>query len=73
MTRKEWMKEHYPEAVRDDLAGGVLGCPCDYSLLLLIDKSIPITRQCLYPSKECNKIRETCTKCWNHEIEEVTQ
>ena len=72
MTRKEWMKEHYPEAVRDDLAGGVLGCPCDYSLLLLIDKSIPIRRQCLYPGEECT-LSEKCTKCWNQEIEEVTK
>lgn len=72
MTRKEWMEEHYPLAVRDDLAGGVLGCPYDYFPLPLIDESIPKTKQCLYPTKE-DKIPETCTKCWNQEIEEVTK
>lgn len=72
MTRKEWMKQHYPNVVRDNFAGGVLGCPYDYFPLPLIDESIPKTKQCLYPAEEC-RLNETCTRCWNHEIEEVTK
>ena len=72
MTRKEWMKEHYPNVVLDNFAGGVLGCPYDYFPLPLIDEPIPKTKRCLYPAEEC-KLSETCTKCWNQEIQEVTK
>ncbi len=70
MTRKEWMKEHYPNVVQDHFIGGVQSCPGDYSMLVLADKSISRTHACLRYCEEFN-IREACTKCWNHEIEEV--
>ena len=72
MTRKEWMKEHYPNVVQDHFIGGVQSCPGDYSTLVLVDKSISQMNPCLRYPKEFN-IREACTKCWNYEIEEVTK
>lgn len=29
MTRREYVKKHYPLRLRDDACGGVLGCPGD--------------------------------------------
>lgn len=77
MTRKEWMKQHYPNVVQDHFIGGVQSCPSDYSMLMLVDKSISRDKsifrmnRCLRDCEEFN-MREACTKCWNHEIEEVT-
>lgn len=70
MTRKEWMKEHYPEAVNDRCAGGVLGCPRDYWALRLTDTSIHW--DCEHPNynPDKEKLHDICSKCWNHEIEE---
>lgn len=72
MTRKEWMKQHYPNVVQDHFIGGVQSCPGDYSTLVLADKSISQMNGCLRYCEEFN-IREACTKCWNQEIEEVTK
>lgn len=30
MTRKEWMRMHYPEKVGRNHAGGVANCPYNY-------------------------------------------
>lgn len=70
MTRKEWMREHYPEAVNDQCAGGVLGCPKDYWILGLTDTSIPA--KCSTSNYNPNKesLYDICSRCWNHEIEE---
>lgn len=68
MTRKEWMKEHYPQLVQDHFLGGVLACPCDYSTLMLADRSISRVPTCLKYYDESN-IREVCTRCWNKEME----
>lgn len=57
MTRKEWMKEHYPNVVQDHFIGGVQGCPGDYSTLVLADKSISRLNPCLRYCEEFN-IRE---------------
>lgn len=69
MTRKEWMREHYPLVVQDHFIGGVHGCPCDYSTLVLADKSISIC-----PAPNCHpdteNLHDICSRCWNHEIEE---
>lgn len=76
MTRKEWMKEHYPETINDLCIGGVVGCPRDYWALVLTDTSIPA--KCPTPNYNRNKgdpyyRNDICGKCWNHEIEEVTK
>lgn len=69
MTRKEWMKKHYPNVVQDHFIGGVQSCPGDYSTLALADKSISRMNPCLRHCEGFN-MREDCAKCWNHEIEE---
>ena len=72
MTRKEWMKEHYPGTINDRCAGGVLGCPRDYWALVLTDTSI--LDRCPNPTCDPNKnLHDICAKCWNHEIEEETK
>ncbi len=70
MTRKEWMKEHYPETINDKCAGGVLGCPRDYWMLGLTDASI--SGECPHPNYNPDKenLHDICSICWNHEIEE---
>ena len=69
MTRKEWMKEHYPHLVQDHFLGGVQACPDVYSNLMLADKSVsraPTT--CLKYLGELD-IRTLCERCWNQEME----
>ena len=59
MTRKEWMKEHFPDEVDTECAGGVAGCPSEYSELTEIDASINMRNCANY---------NNCTDCWNAEI-----
>lgn len=68
MTRKEWIREHYPVVVSDRFVGGVRGCPGGYSTLALVDKSISQENSCLQACKEIF-IEGTCAKCWNKEME----
>lgn len=71
MTRKEWIRAHYPEAIKEDFWGGVLGCPKGYSLLCHVDRSICEDPPCIQHSLECKTSLAACEQCWNHEIEEV--
>lgn len=71
MTRKEWMREHYPETISDQCAGGVLGCPRDYWMLVLTDISVP--GRCIDYNPNKKNVHDICSRCWNHEIEEETK
>lgn len=66
MTRKEWMKEHYPKACNEKFLGGVLGCPKGYELLCRMDQSLREGPSCIQPSKTS---LVTCEQCWNQEME----
>ena len=66
MTRKEWMKEHYPESINEKFFGGVLGCPKGYPFLCRMDQSIREIPPCMQHSKTSPV---TCEQCWNQEME----
>ena len=66
MTRKEWIREHYPEAINEKFFGGVLGCPKGYPLLCSTDQSIRENPLCMQYSKTSSA---TCERCWNKEME----
>lgn len=68
MTRKEWMKAHYPQLVQDHFLGGVQNCPDAYSTLMLADKSISREPTCLKHFGELD-ICTLCEQCWNKEME----
>lgn len=69
MTRKEWMKEHYPKVCNEKFFGGVLGCPKGYELLCRMDQSIREDPPCIQHSLECKTSLVTCEQCWNQEME----
>ena len=69
MTRKEWIREHYPESINEKFLGGVLGCPKGYPLLCSIDQSIREDPPCIQHSLECKTSLVTCERCWNKEME----
>ena len=64
MTRKEWMKEHYPNRVSAKFQGGVQFCPGEYSLLVIID---PVLKEFRNLSA-CMRADNNCYLCWNEEI-----
>lgn len=66
MTRKEWIREHYPEAVKKGFWGGVCGCPNSYPSLCRTDQSIRENPLCMQHS---NTSSATCERCWNKEME----
>ena len=69
MTRKEWMKNHYPEAINVQFWGGVLRCPKEYPLLCRMDQSIREIPPCMQHSLECKASSAACEQCWNKEME----
>lgn len=69
MTRKEWIGEHYPEAINEKFWGGVLGCPKGYPLLCHMDQSIREDPPCIQHGLECKTSLVTCEQCWNKEME----
>lgn len=57
MTLKEMVKQNEPEWVDDMFAGGVSGCPADYSYL-----------NCKDTIATCDRYGDVgCTACWNQE------
>lgn len=66
MTRKEWIREHYPEEINEKFLGGVWGCPKGYPLLCRMDQSIREDPPCMQHSKTSSV---TCEQCWNQEME----
>lgn len=60
MTRKEWMKIHYPNDVSDNHWGGVFGCPYLHHALVDIEPSSSVD--------SLHHCDHDCTKCWNAEI-----
>lgn len=66
MTRKEWMKEHYPGSINEKFLGGVYGCPESYPSLCRMDQSIRENPPCMQQSKTS---LVTCEQCWNQEME----
>lgn len=70
MTRKEWMEANLPQQVRDDVCGGVIGCPSAYPKLEKEDYSIPRMLECEIENYSANlTLSERCAKCWNREME----
>jgi hypothetical protein len=69
MTRKEWMKKHYPAACNEKFLGGIRGCPKDYPLLCYMDQSIHEGPPSIRHSLECKTLLVTCEQCWNQEME----
>ncbi len=69
MTRKEWIREHHPEAIKKGFWGGVLGCPKGYPLLCRMDQSIREDPPCVQHGLECKTSSATCERCWNKEME----
>ena len=66
MTRKEWIREHYPEEINEKFLGGVWGCPESYPSLCRIDQSIREVPPCMQQNKA---LLVTCKQCWNQEME----
>lgn len=65
MTRKEWVKQHYPSNVKDNFIGGILGCPYKYPELCKLDPNIKEDMICPGISRGEKSERAECDTCWN--------
>lgn len=65
MTRKEWVKQHYPGNVKDSFVGGILGCPYKYPELCKLDPNIKEDMICPGISRGEKSERAECDTCWN--------
>lgn len=57
MTFREKLQQEHPECIRETVAGGCMGCPCDYQY------ENPIS---------CDQ-DEVCKRCWDREIPDNEQ
>lgn len=65
MTRKEWVKQHYPGNVNDKFIGGILGCPYKYPELCKLDPKIEKTMICPGIRRGSGSGVAKCDECWN--------
>lgn len=63
MTRKEWMREHFPKNVSTKFVGGVCSCPYSYPGLCDVDPKVY-----KLANENCGESNSSCADCWNTEI-----
>lgn len=61
MTLKEWVWRNYPNAIDNDHAGGVAGCPTSNAYYRIPIVDVP-------DNCDSGKTDEICRACWNREI-----
>lgn len=65
MTRKEWVKQHYPSNINDNFIAGVLACPYKYPELCKLDPKIKETMICPGINFREGSTHSNCIECWN--------
>lgn len=70
MTRKEWVKQNYPNNIDENYIAGVLACPYKYPELCRLDPKVKETMICPGINFRAGLKHSDCDACWNTSLPE---